>query len=1199
MDHIPSPGAGDTTPGRADGGSNTGGTTGDSAQVGPTERAQLRGTNPYPGLRPYGPDDAGLFAGRTAMRRALLTAAVPGGGIIVLIGGTGTGKTSLLAAGLRMDAARHGLRRDATTLSCQVRSMSPGADPMGHLATVFALPAPPATPENPSAWVEPALSRVPEGAATLLIVDDIVDLFVRVDAVTRNRFLKTIRRLASDPRCCVVIAVDDSLLTAAGAEADLAEAISSRTVRLLPMTVEETTEVIVQPARARGVGVQSTAVFAVLGGLSSLPPSLPPTMALSTALHELWRDNHTSEITAEDVARILPIAGAVDREAERAWATLTPEEQPAARALALRLTERGADGTMFAVTRHIDHLEGSPTADATRRLVGQLVAAGLLTVSADDEVSLRHPQLARLWNRLQQWVTDVQTTDGLFAALDADAQAWKRGGRRNSALYSQVRLDEVDRTVPDPRMLSGDTRDFLAQSRGHIIGRKRARISALIGGAVALVVVIALVLTTLIGGGGDSKSSGGQGNSDATVSEIAALARTDSTAAAQLALSAYQKRSDDPQLRQALLNTQNVALRTDLGATPAVALATARTTGRIALGDRDGSIRILENPALTTVATLPDSHGGSVTDITLNPSGTILASTGPDGTVTVWDLSDLAAVRQLSTIAATGPGVRTDAITFGTTQRLLAVAESTGTVRLYDLSDPSSPTQRSVLDAVTTPAQFVEFNPAASQLALGGSDRPLVLVDTSDPDNPARLQSSGKENTTPEALDYSPNAQFAVTSYESGAVQLWSVADPTNPQRIGEPIDPDGKGPATAVFSPSGTRLAVVSASGTISVYDITRPAARYRLTAPIATGITGLSTTVFQGEDALITTGEGPAVRWTLPSGLVTGGYGSATTPTCSPARTACATGFLGGPLHIIDTANPLAPTTVSQMTPTDPLNGAAMSPDGNWLVTVDARRQVQLWDARDLARPVEAGAALHVGPQQSNPLVFSPSSALLATGIDGTTSIRVWQVSASGLLPVGTLRGDSTQVAAVAFAPDSKSLAVAGNDGTVTLAGVTPTGLQQAPTGIRVGAPVTSMSFGAGRLVIGDAAGSIGEYEVASGTTPARSVRLGTPVTSVAVSGADVIAAGADGGLRRWTDKGRLEPVGAPAPTISDASAAAGGIRAAAAADAGVMVTGPDGWQRTWSTDPAAVAARICAAAPAPIRPDTTFECAPRPAK
>jgi energy-coupling factor transporter ATP-binding protein EcfA2 len=87
--------------------------------------------NPFPGLRPYGPDEEHLFFGRekeveAILRRLRMHRFLP------VIGTSGCGKSSLVRSGL-IPALESGMMTAAGS-SWRMAVMRPGEDPIGHLA---------------------------------------------------------------------------------------------------------------------------------------------------------------------------------------------------------------------------------------------------------------------------------------------------------------------------------------------------------------------------------------------------------------------------------------------------------------------------------------------------------------------------------------------------------------------------------------------------------------------------------------------------------------------------------------------------------------------------------------------------------------------------------------------------------------------------------------------------------------------------------------------------------------------------------------------------------------------------------------------------------------------------------------------------------------------------------------------------------
>ncbi|MFI6290524.1 hypothetical protein ACIBEJ_03025 [Nonomuraea sp. NPDC050790] len=134
--------------------------------------------------------------------------------------------------------------------------------------------------------------------------------------------------------------------------------------------------------------------------------------------------------------------------------------------------------------------------------------------------------------------------------------------------------------------------------------------------------------------------------------------------------------------------------------------------------------------------------------------------------------------------------------------------------------------------------------------------------------------------------------------------------------------------------------------------------------------------------------------------------------------------------------------------------VNALAFSPDGRFLATASDDRVVRVWDVAE--RRLAAGLRGHGAAVVS--VAFSPDGRTLASGSFDHTA-RLWDLSGPGR-PVAASRGQAGQVALrghagpvawVAYRPDGRLLATAGNDGDVRLWQVDGT---RAPRGLsRVG--------------------------------------------------------------------------------------------------------------------------------------------------
>src|ERR1043166_7638556 len=154
---------------------------------------------PYPGMRPYTPDDAAGFQGREAEIDELIGRLRAGEREISVIGPSGSGKSSLVAAGVLPRLAR-GV---AGLGPLVVRTMRPGEQPAARLYE--ALDWSSRDPFIAADAITALLAHRARDASVLLVIDQLEELFTLAGTGERDSCLADLRALRAETRCAVIV----------------------------------------------------------------------------------------------------------------------------------------------------------------------------------------------------------------------------------------------------------------------------------------------------------------------------------------------------------------------------------------------------------------------------------------------------------------------------------------------------------------------------------------------------------------------------------------------------------------------------------------------------------------------------------------------------------------------------------------------------------------------------------------------------------------------------------------------------------------------------------------------------------------------------------------------------------------------------------------------------------------------------------
>ncbi|WP_433340690.1 caspase, EACC1-associated type [Streptomyces sp. CA-253872] len=902
---------------------------------------------PYPGMEPFQPQDSDWFFGREEETERLLSAVrdplaetCP----VILVGASGTGKSSLLRAGLLAGVERAQEARDSVAWPALLLT-APGPRPLRALADLWSRASGRDVPEVErelagGTFPAPAAGRP---VCRLLVIDQFEEIFTRCsDPAERARFIRALwggtapGRDGTRPR--VVIAVRADHYGNCLAYPELRQALDTAgPLNLSPLGQRALRAVIERPAADAGLLLQDGLCDRVLDDLNRSADHVEPDDAhtpaaalpfLAHALRETWLRRSGAVLTLAGYQATGGIWQSVTTSSERLHEELGAVERDALRDLLLRMVHLTPGGDP--VPRRIDLADmyagrGGEDRERLARLCDRLTSLRLITVDADG-ARISHEALLRAWPRLRSWILDARAELIAYQRLAEAAAAWVEHGRAREYLLVGSRLAAVRPWLSEEPgagiVLGASERDFL---RACVSARRRGRIvrAVVTGGVLALALSLVAASTVAFTERQRSRERAAELASKRLAAQADVLGPEDPVAALDMSLAAYRM-------------MPTVEARTSL-------------------------LRAAMAPVHVTLS----GHRGRINDLAYRKDGALLASSSRDGTVRLWHTRDPYRPRPGAILrpgSAAGLGWSPDG------RYLTALTESA--LYVWDMSDPDRPRQVAREAADMGGFRYWGWSPDGRALAVPTTRGRVLLWDLRKPAEPAvTTLRVADERRTVYASVFQPHTSVLAVFTDDGVLRLWDLAERERPRPRGTLAV---GGVYAAAFHPAGRALTVSgtgssSAKGslfTVDVSDPDHPTARFERDPdrPVYTDIAYAP----DGEYLATSATDGRARVVSVPgssgpmSPLVTG-TALARTPelsriTYGPDGRGIASGDFGGGIHVWA---PPARTVNGGLAGSGSASGGAFEGDQRYVATYGSDRgPATVWELGDRLVPRESAA-------------------------------------------------------------------------------------------------------------------------------------------------------------------------------------------------------------------------------------------------
>ncbi len=414
--------------------------------------------NPFPGLRPFAPDESDLFFGREEESEEVLGKLI-NNKFVTVIGASGSGKSSLIYCGVLPRIRDLAVRE---SLEWRIISFRPGNDPFGNLADALAdsisssgnkgrnrdsiLSELQNSTEGIGVAVEKIIAQ--SGEKILIVVDQFEELFrdnslfkMKSGVTAASGFIEFIINAVSQSVVnvfTIVIMRSDCIEKCAHYQG-LTQLINNSNYLVPNMSSENYRAAIEGPVKYAGADIDRELVDTLISDIGDSTDQLPVLQHAMMRTWTHWRelDEPDRPVSKTDYYLAGTMRNAMSLHANEAYDELSLRGKEICEKMFKTITEKGSDNKGLRHPSEVSTIKdiAGCTSEELFEVIEKFRAPSRsfitprqdVPLSEDSIIDLSRESLMRLWDRLRKWVDDEASSVQMYLRLSEASAMYQQG----------------------------------------------------------------------------------------------------------------------------------------------------------------------------------------------------------------------------------------------------------------------------------------------------------------------------------------------------------------------------------------------------------------------------------------------------------------------------------------------------------------------------------------------------------------------------------------------------------------------------------------------------------------------------------------------------------------------------------------------------------------------------------------------------